>query len=262
MLQIARSAIKSVDPNARIVLGGLAYERHPPCFNMDFLDEVLKAGGAAYLDVINVHYFSSQNPTWSSHGWDIAGKVDAIREIMSRNGVNKPVFVTEVSWTSSPADSPSILEEQARYVPKVLARGLAIDLYAMSWFMLSEWNVAGYPYGLLDKNLRPRPAYQVYQTAAAEFGGAGSVRPLPPSEVGAESGVEGYAFDVQGGERWLLWAENYAIWPTPSPIQIRLPCRAYEARDKLGQSIPLRRDGTPAELMLDDSPIYVHLRSH
>lgn len=157
ILQMASNSIKGVDPDAKIWFGGMAHEGLPN-FDNDFLDKVLASGGGPYFDIANVHYYSSQNDgtfQWYQYGGaiqDIAGKVGEIRLRLARNGVSKPVAVTEMSWTSSPLDAPDLAEKQARYVAKVLARGanIVVDLYAMSWFTLTDYAGTDYPYGLAD----------------------------------------------------------------------------------------------------------------
>lgn len=252
LLQLASTEIKGVDPQAKIVLGGIAYESIPAFFNPRFLDEILAAGGGRYFDIVNVHYFSSQSPTWAAYGRDIAGKVEAVRQAMSRYSVAKPVIVSESSWTSSPANAADFQDKQAQYVPKLLARCLALDLYAVFWFALAEWQGADYPYGLLNLNLQPRLSYQAYQVAASELRDARSVRPLIPGEMGVPGVVEGYSFQVGHEERWVVWSEG----PT---MQVRLPSRTFEARDKLGQTMPLRIDGGEIPFNLDSSPVFIRL---
>jgi len=258
MLRVAYNAVKQTDGEAKVVLGGLALGQHTdpnegPIFNTAFLTQTLALNGGAYFDIANIHYFSSQNSQWSQYGLDIAGKANAIRQFMANYGVTKPVVATELSWTSTPADSPDTPEQQARYVPKVLARGLANDLYAMTWFLLSEWNGADYPYGLLDIHEEPRPAYYAFRVAACEFGSARAVRPLSAGEVGVAGGVEGYVFDVSGQERWVLWSSADG-----TAVPVSLPRGIIRAADKLGRIIPLGNG--PAQITLDGSPIYLRMQ--
>jgi len=249
VLQVASAAVKGVDPEAKIVFGGLAHENPPFHFNLDFFDEVLSAGGGDFFDVANVHYYSSQDYNWSSYGQDIAGKVGKIRKTMARHKVDKPVAVTELNWTSGPENGPQLLENQARYLLKVLARGMAIDLYAITWFMLVDEKADSWPNGLLDFARQPRPAYRAFQTLARELGEATFVRALSPADVGA-AGVEGYVFDVAGQERWILWASADG-----GQVEIHLPSRTAEILDRSGQPL------SPAAgtFRVGDDPVYLRL---
>jgi hypothetical protein len=213
---------------------------------------VLAAGGGSYFDVANVHYYSSQEPTWVANGRDVAGKVNALRQVMARRGLSKPVAVTELGWTSSPKDAPDLPERQARYVPKVFARGLAAEVYAMTWFSLADWQGADYPYGLVGLDRQPRPAYRAFQVAADELGRADSVRPLTAGEANPRL-VEGYAYRVGQEERWVLWAVDEG-----QPTELLFPARSGRARDKLGDPVLPRRRGRDVALAVGDSPVYVH----
>ncbi|MHB1132131.1 MAG: hypothetical protein ACYC4L_07035 [Chloroflexota bacterium] len=247
MLAVASSAAKSADPQAKIVLGGLAHENPPTHFRLDFLDRVLAAGGGAHFDFANVHFFSSFASLWSGYGVDITGKVARIRAIMAAHGVSKPIMVTEASWTDD-----GNLENQARYLPKVLARALAADVYVTLWFLLADWESADRPYyGLLNVNLQPKPAYTAYQVAVEAFGQATGARALSPGEVGVGGGLEGYAATVAGRERWMLWAT-----PEQGELWVSVPARARDAWDKLGRPLPLQA-GADTRILLDGSPIYV-----
>lgn len=246
MLHVASFALKSADPAAVVVLGGLAHENPPFHFNLDFLDMVLAAGGGDFFDVANVHYFSSYAFGWQSYGPDVVGKLNRIRRTLTRHGLDKPVAITEVSW-SNDADP----EHQARYLPKVLARALANDVYLVTWFSLADWRGA-LPYGLFDLNLQPKPSYRAFQVAAAEFGEAKSVRALPPTDMAAKGSVEGYAVVVGDQELWLLWAAD------GTRGEVTLPPRAIEVLDREGRRLLLPPTGQP--LAVDENPVYVHLR--
>ncbi len=261
MLQSAAGVIRPLDSNARILMGGLAHEAlFTDYFNMDFLAQVIDAGGANYFDVANVHFFSTFGPHWQSiYGADrpdVIGKVTEMRAILGVKGVSKPIALTEVSYTGEDTD---FANDQASYVGKVLARALyasVIDLskpvHAMTWFSL-DWD-GDRNYALLDATGTPRPAYGAFRTAAHELGRVSGVYgPLAPQAVGVGGGIEGYSFDVQGEQRWILWAS-----PDDSSLWITLPARAKAAYDRAGQAIPLNV-GSPTNLLISDSPIYVRL---
>jgi hypothetical protein len=263
MLARAYRGAKSVDPTVAVVFGGLAYDVNlfadcgpGGCFNTSFFDQVLSQSFdgrplGEYFDVANVHYFSSQGPHWTSYGHDVSGKVASLRAVMAKHGIAKPVALTEVSWTTD-----YTLEHQARYVPKVIARGAAANLYMTLWFCLSEWPSSTWPYGLVYQSGLPRDSYKAYQIAAREIGQSTSVRTLAASEVGAETGVEGYAVGGNGPERLILWArKDGGTDGGDSQAAITIPASATAAFDKLGGSIPLRSGGTP--YTLTDDPIYV-----
>jgi hypothetical protein len=61
------TAIKAADPEATVVMGGLAYDRfteYDGPFLRYFSDEVMQNGGGAYIDVLNIHYFTDFHVEW------------------------------------------------------------------------------------------------------------------------------------------------------------------------------------------------------
>ncbi len=263
MLYRADDVIDAIDSNARILIGGLAHE-NTGLFNMDFLAQVIEAGGAEYFDVVNTHFLSTYGSDWErkygADRADVIGKITEIRSILSTKGVVKPIALTELSYTEPDGDFAS---DQASYVGKVLARGLYASVIetdrpvqSLTWFSL-DWD-GDRAYGLLDASGTPRPAYWAFRTAVRELGPAtGVYEPLEPDDVGVGGGIEGdiegYAFDVRGEQRWILWAS-----PDGSSLPITLPARAKAAYDRAGQAVPLNV-GSPTSLLLTDSPIYVRL---
>ena len=214
LLQIAYSTIKSTDPRATVIQGGVAYDsfiEYGGAFNRYFLDDVMAAGGGDFFDALNFHYFQDFHAEWER--WDpnspvrtsgalpaptcgivddnqgtayYAGGIDVIAKsshIYNRMktcfGVDKPIWLTE---TASPSNQdPLTQQEQARYVPKVYARALSFGIPSITWFALTTPN---HPdgQGLLDDDFKPKPAYDAYQTMTSELMGFRYARTLYTSQ--------------------------------------------------------------------------------
>jgi hypothetical protein len=89
LLRLSREAIRSVDPSAKIVLAGLTNT------SWKALAKIYGAGGRGLFDVAAFHPFTAR-----------VGGVKTIleknRRVMAKNGdARKPVWVTELSWTSA-----------------------------------------------------------------------------------------------------------------------------------------------------------------
>ena len=73
LLQGAYNLLKTLDPQAKVILGGMAYDHfvdedpNDPKFNRYFIDEVIASGAAPYMDAINFHYFKDYASGWE--GW-------------------------------------------------------------------------------------------------------------------------------------------------------------------------------------------------
>ncbi len=89
LLRLARSAIRGVDPGAKIVLAGL------PNKSWTALAKIYKAGGRRLFDVAAFHPFTHT----------VAGVLTILRRdrrvMIRHHDARKPLWVTELSWTSA-----------------------------------------------------------------------------------------------------------------------------------------------------------------
>ena len=104
LLKAAYPAVKSGDPSAAVVLGGLTGNDYP------FLEGVYAAGGKGYFDAVAVHTDTACNvlsPYDFLRGSDnrmIPDSFLAYREVhavMTANGDDKPIWMTEMSWRTT-----------------------------------------------------------------------------------------------------------------------------------------------------------------
>ena len=98
MLKAIRPKVKQADPQAMIVLGGIAYDNFQENggpFNRNFLDNLLASGGGQYLDALNFHYYPN-NLHWCS----LSDKLADIRAKAKAYGLDLPVISTETGLGS------------------------------------------------------------------------------------------------------------------------------------------------------------------
>jgi len=258
MLRRAYPAIKAADPEARVLLGALAYDNfidEGGEFDRRFIDDVLDQGGGKYFDYFNFHYYYFHRDRWGS----IRGKTEYFRSLLAGYGLAKPIVCSEVGiWGDA-----GLQEIQARYVPVVYSRGLAAGLESVVWFPLSTSVGQGFEGGLMLDDLTPKPAYLAYKTMAEQLNGyqyAGAVSRYE------ETGIEGYAFrPVRGGRtRQVLWTD---IESTTSRY-MDFAAGRITVVDKLGGSAVID-DGGPGDLdgrpdgrisvAIGPSPVYVEI---
>jgi len=236
ILSVSHSVIKSIDLGATVLMSGLAYDGFTPAgpYNRYFLDDVMTAGGADYLDVLNFHYFpffSSEwerwNPpnspptcgiiddgvglTYDASGIDIIAKTKHITNRMSTCfGVNKQAWLTEAGAPGIVTDTVS-LANQAHYVIQVYARGLAAGLQNITWFALvlpDEPNGSGL---LNSTDFSPKPAYYAYKTMVSELTNFRYKQTLPIT------GGEAYVFQNNcQGEKTVAWGDNIPLTFSPA----------------------------------------------
>ena len=219
LLEVGYKTIKAVDPEASVLLGGLAFFEKP-----DWLPDLLAQTGGdpakAYFDVFSFHYY------WSIYGteywlWET-------RNTLSDQGLSHvPIWITESGLTvwddfpatvySVPPDSPwrGTMEEQAAYVIQNAALAFHYGVERYYHFMLHDdcGNKPPDAFGL-RQNFTPhvcnpaqgkrRPAYAAYQLAAEQFR---DPTPLWRKKKGGQDQIAFYRADDKS-RVLALWATS------------------------------------------------------
>ncbi len=221
LLQAIYPVVRAANPNAKIVMGGLAYdwfEDQGGPHVREFLDDVLTAGGGDYFDVMNYHVYPIFWRSWvypESPG--LLEKTIFIKNKLASYGYpNKPILITEASWHSNDTPvAPSSPETQARYVVELSTQALAAGAETMVWWQLHDPTDA-WPYmnGLVTtvdnpSPLDPKPSYLAFQTAIKEYGTADFHRILSDAETGSNQ-MEAYEFHDSLRRRTV-----YVAWMDP-----------------------------------------------
>jgi hypothetical protein len=179
LLKAAYPAVKSLDPSATVVLGGLTGNDY------EFLSELYADGAKGYFDAVGVHtdsicetnspYEILRNGRTDQriNRWSFLG-YRTVHEVMLAHGDDSPIWMTELGWSTDtqtcnsgawagqkPAGvSPA---QQATFLLQAY-HCLAQDPYVQVgiWFGLQDTEPFGSPrssYGLLEADLSPKPAY-------------------------------------------------------------------------------------------------------
>ena len=212
MLKAIYPAVKAADPQAQVYLGGIAYEDYDKgSFVPDFLDDLLDAGGGAYFDVLNFHYYPVFADVWNRYGNDVGGKAAYLRTELQRFGLSKPLAVTEVGQpTLGPQgdEQPYSDERTSRYVVQAMARGMVAGLRVIIWYTLQDSPGDPRHYGLMQSDGTPKPSYKAYRVLATELGDVQTGRVLHKQDVGTGN-VEGYLFATNDGkQKAVLWSTD------------------------------------------------------
>ncbi len=175
LLRRAYEAIKTADPEATIVSAGLAPTNHQDAEAMDdrmFLEAMYQAGAKAYFDALGAHPYGfaypPDDPRGAHDGLNLARLLD-LREIMeAHDDGDKPVWVTELGWTTAGVGEGAWLtvtpQQQADYLRGAWRRARR----EWPWVQVfTVWNLSqGLPptdemagYSLLDESGEPKPAY-------------------------------------------------------------------------------------------------------
>ena len=228
MMADARPAIRAANANAQVLLGGLSYdnfEENGGHFSRSFLDDVLKAGGGEYFDIMNFHSYPLFGPDWimemnpdcvktsSCEGPGLLEKTEYIRQELAAYKLTKPVIITESGWHSDGAiDLPSTPEIQARYVTELYVQSKAAGVNATIFFALVKPDNYPYDAGLITRDDPPKPkkSYTAYQTADSWLSDAKFIRRLTVNETKTDD-MDAYRFyDPKTGRTF------YVAWLNPA----------------------------------------------
>lgn len=262
MLKVAYPTIKSADPDARVLIGGLLLDcdpTHPPpgkdCKSSRFLEGILVAGGGAYFDMVSYHgytpysadsynralYYEETHSGWAARGGVVLGKLNFIRELMSAYGMNKPVMLTEASLICAECNPPPnrFFNEQADYVVWLFTRAWAAGIHGVTWFTFDGpgWRNGG----LLDENQLPRKSYDALKFMTQLIG-----RAYYTGVVNQFSGVSGYKFQEGTRKVWVIWSTD------GQDQTIQLPSGVTTVYNRAGNVIT-----PPGQELVVNRPIYL-----
>ncbi|HAJ35013.1 MAG TPA: hypothetical protein DCL15_04910 [Chloroflexi bacterium] len=224
MLKTVYPAMKAANPNVNVMLGGIAYdnfvgEEAEGGFIKSFLTDVLNAGGGAYFDTMNFHFYPLFASRWTgtsdgSRGIGLYEKSQAIRSVLQQYGINKPLVITEGGWHSNADQAPLSSEQaQAAYVVQIFMQSYAAGIDFSIWWTLYDIDLNFYPFknGLVTSISESNPprrkqAYFAYQTLTSQIAPLQFSQKLPDTVTGTNQ-IEAYQFI---GERAV-----YAAWLNP-----------------------------------------------
>ena len=269
MLFQVSPAIHAANPQAKVLIGGLAYdwfEEESGPFVRSFLTDTLTTlngypGGApAYIDAVAFHFYPISGARWPT----IREKALEVRGIMERHGAGDlPLLCPETGfWSSSKFGSSE--QKQAQWLAQMYVRGVSVGIPFLSWYQVFDIAEAGgvddlYPdrtSGLLRKDGALKPSYYAYRTMTQELAWARYLRSLQQADA------EGYVFRMPNGR------EKTVAWATITQANVIFPYTRLRWVDTLGNAQAPINDGGPGDwdyavngqiaLRVElDTPIYV-----
>jgi polysaccharide biosynthesis protein PslG len=201
LLRAGYEAVKSVDPEATVLLGGLSKS------DFYYLEDVYRAGGGQYFDAVAVHpYTYGVDPTaaWNGvHDWEDPDRISinafpAIQEVrrtMEAFGDGaKRVWLTEFGFSTTTADGGVSAATQAAFLTKAYRY-----VERFPWVEAMFWYSA-----------RNSPFYGDLNTYEGRFGLATTDWALKPSYFALRAYARGSVRLVKGSQRPLAWARPAA----------------------------------------------------
>jgi hypothetical protein len=266
MLRAAYPAVKSADPNAQVLIGGLLLDcdpTNPPpeksCLPAKFFEGILVGGAANDFDIVSFHaypfYFGDLSndrfhPHWSARGGIVMGKVSYLKQVMAAYGISKPLLHSEGGLLCHPTtpgcDDPGadFYEAQADYVPRLYLRAWGEGLMGTIWYTFTP---GGWRFGeLLAPGNLPRPSYHAYAFMTSLLRNAEYLDRIMQHD--GNLNVRGYRFQKNGTVIWAVWSED------ETPVTITLPVGTLQAYDKYGNILTPHNN----EVTIS-SPIYLQI---
>jgi hypothetical protein len=110
LLKVVYPAIKAASPGTQVLAGALAPTVEPSdspwAYNdLDYLDGIYEAGGAAFFDGLAVHAYGLTFPALSEPDESVLNfrRVELLRERMVAHGDEEtPIIITETGWNDHP----------------------------------------------------------------------------------------------------------------------------------------------------------------
>jgi hypothetical protein len=132
LLKVGRAAARAADPEAVIVMGGISgiLERTEPynydCF--DYFDQVGRAGGWQYVDILAFHIYQPHPPEVPFRRYhrvaNVRGELHHLDTLLRRYGP-KPVWITEFGWSTNTVWPGVSLYDQAFFLVRAYLLTLA-----------------------------------------------------------------------------------------------------------------------------------------
>jgi hypothetical protein len=195
LLKAGYEAAKRADPGCTVITGGTS------TVDLGFIRDVLfKNGGWDYCDAVAIHPYSMGGGPASQ---DLAELIRLTKSAATKDGVTKPVWITEVGWTTD-TTKPSELR-QAEYLVQEYTIAIAQGVDKVFWFTLGDWAerwglLAGYKdvpdWGYTSTN-RTKPAFYALKHLTEALAPKGG-RPRFLGYMPAAEGVTAMAFLADG----------------------------------------------------------------
>ena len=189
-----RTALRSVDPQARVVVGGLTYDPHGEASFVApaQMIQALAAGNSNAFDAVAVHPYTDAIGATSAqlaqsamdYVTETAQAVEQATGPSASGGPRQQIWVTEMGWSDSDSDPATIAGGFSDFMSSVDGGGRTQDnIGPVLWYMLRDNSTIttiddglGLRYTNADgSDAGPKPIWSVYANAAQ----AGGSIPLP-----------------------------------------------------------------------------------
>lgn len=212
LLRVAYFAVKEANPNATIHLAGLSHWHNDLWFGW-FLDAVAADPNAAaygyYFDVATLHLYHTPA--------EIYEKIGLYYAQMHSRGIYKPIWLAETNAYLSRVSE----DEQASFIFQAFSLAIAAGAERIAVYKMADAPTDSAadpePFGLVQMDGSPRPAFTAYRTAVTYL-------------AGFQSGSWDYRQDVAVVTIARGVKTTTVVWArTPQPQTAVIPARTTSA---------------------------------
>jgi len=124
LTRAANEELKKIDPSNQVISPSPV---GAPGFI--WMDQFLQKGGGNYIDIVGFHFYFAPSPPES-----VFGEVAAVRAIMAKNGVRKPLWNTEFGWGGVQLDE----RQSVAYIGRAMILSYAAGTPRAYWYIWGD----------------------------------------------------------------------------------------------------------------------------
>ncbi|MFW6029637.1 MAG: family 1 glycosylhydrolase [Halanaerobiales bacterium] len=173
MLKVGAEAVRTADPDAQIILGGLVYPDY------EFVEFMLENVPETF-DVLPIHSYAESWSKDSAESYLSANgrsSFDGVASLLEYRGDGQPIWINEIGY---PTIEGNTEEDQANFLRRVLATLMATEQISLiSWYEIKDLEMnnpigvigddINYHLGLTDFQRNKKLAFYTYQNIVSIF---------------------------------------------------------------------------------------------
>lgn len=215
LLKTTYNAVKEVDPTATI--GGIVTAG----IDFDYIEAVLKAGGAKYMDVVSVHPY--RYPRAPEVRPTLVDDLERLRDLLRQYGAPDRIWLTEAGYPTHRGENGVSLERQAEMISRTYLLALSVKgVERLYWYdLLNDGPKPDYNehnFGVLFTDLKPKPAYTALACLAEQIGHKPFVKRLETGKAWEYALLFGTP-----GDGYVT-----ALWSVSGPARYRFTSTGHE----------------------------------
>jgi polysaccharide biosynthesis protein PslG len=205
-LRVVYPTVKAIDPSAVFIAGAIGG------LKLDWLSAMLSAGAIGSFDALSIHPYNFGKSTRTGDAWaqDMLATEAAIHRYT--DGRDIPLYITEMGWPTYSGSTGISPRQAAVYLAEMFLLARTMNFIKGIWwydFRDDGWDTSNKEndFGLVDPNLKPKPAFAALEAVAPVVRDALDVEDLPAGRTS----LRALRFRLHGDNQVIaLWNTNQA----------------------------------------------------